>query len=307
MLCVKQVVDVRTPLIVDRRTSAVTAPGTIPILNRSDLCALEVAMGLKGRTPPVKVTALSIGPANVDKVLQYCIARGVDDAWRVWDEGIPVGDPYIVSQIISQAAQLSQCSLLLCGMMSKDSGSAIVPALVAKKLNWPWVNRVISMKLPENIMGITALQRGEKANRREIFCNLPAVMAFYPTLSAHQYISLRRLRSAGNRAIQTYNLKQLGLQSQELNGSQSPVKVVKVRQPKPRTKRSAIASQELSGEELMWQMISGPSSRKDDDNLVRGEPDKLAERILLFLTEKGIFHSTKGPQKESNKSDSKKK
>lgn len=307
MLCVKQVIDVRTPLNVDRRTSTVTAPGTIPIINKSDLCALEAAMGLKERILPVKVTALSIGPANVDKVLQYCIARGVDDAWRIWDEGIPVGDPFIVSQIISQAAQLSQCSLILCGMTSEDSCSAIVPALVAQKLNWPWVNRVISMKLPENITGVTALQRGEKGNRREIFCNLPAVMGFYPALSAHQYISLRRLRLAQNKPIEICNLNQLGLPFEELIARQSPIKVVKIRQPKPRTKRSVIASQELSGEELMWQMISGPTGRKDDDNLVRGEPDNLAERILNFLTEKGIFHPSKASRKASNKGDSLKK
>jgi hypothetical protein len=57
----------------------------------------------------------------------------------------------------------------------------------------------------------------------------------------------------------------------------------------------------------MWQIISGPSSKKDDDNLVRGEPEKLADRILHFLTEKGIYHPTKGSHKESKKGDSEKK
>jgi electron transfer flavoprotein beta subunit len=255
-------------------------------------------MVVKERSPSVNVTALSIGPPNVDEVLRYCIARGVDDAWRIWEEGIAVGDPYIVSQIIAQAARLSQCSLLLCGMMSEDSCSAIVPALVAKKLDWPWVNRVVSMKLSENVIGITVLQRGEKGNRLEIFCKLPALLAFHPTLLGHQYISICRLRWAGKRPIQTYNLGEVGLKSQELNVNQSPIKVVKIRQPKPRTKRSTIASQQLSGEELMWQMISGPSGRKNDDNLVRGEPEKVAERILNFLIEKGIFHSTKTSKKE---------
>lgn len=307
MLCVKQVIDVRTPLTADRRASAVTAPGTTPIFSRADLCALEAAIGLKENTPSVEVTALSIGPANVDKVLRYCLARGVNDAWRIWDEGINVDDPYIIAELIAQVTRISHCSLLLCGMMSEDSCSAIVPASIAEKLKWPWVNRVVSMKLSGNATGITALQRGEKGSRLEIFCNLPTILAFYPALSGHQYVSLRRLRVAGDKPIQVYSLNQLGLQSQELMGSQSPVKVIKVRQPKPRTKRTAIASQQLSGEELMWQMISGPSSKKDDDNLVRGEPEKLAERILNFLTEKGIFHPSKTSHKESNKEDSQKK
>jgi len=151
-----------------------------------------------------------------------------------------------------------------------------------------------------------AAERGE-GGRLEIFCNLPTLLAFYPALSGHQYISLRRLRLAENKPIEIYNLNKLGLQPQELIDSQSPVKVVKVRQPKPRTKRTAIASQQLSGEELMWQMISGASGKKDDENLLRGEPEKLAERILNFLTEKGIYHPSKGSHKESNKGDSEKK
>jgi electron transfer flavoprotein beta subunit len=307
VLCVKQIIDVRAPLIVEKRTFAVTVPGTLPIINRSDLCALEAVMGLKEKIPSAKVTALSIGPPNVDKVLQYCLARGVNEAWRIWDEGIPIGDPYVVSQIISQVARISQCSLLLCGMMSEDSCSAIVPALVAEKLSWPWVNRVVRIQLLEDAAGITVLQRGERGGRLEIFCNLPTLLAFYPALSGHQYISLRRLRLAEKKRIEIYNLNKLGLQPQELMESQFPVKVVKVRQPKPRTKRTAMASLQLSGEELMWQMISGASGKKDDENLLRGDPEKLAERILSFLTEKGIFHPSKESHKESDKGDSKKK
>lgn len=307
ILCVKQVIDIRGSLTLDRRTKTVTAPGATPIINRADLCALEAAMNLKEKTPSAEVIALSIGPANVDKVLRYCLARGVNNAWRIWDEGIPIGDSYVISQIISQVARISQCSLLLCGMMSEDSCSAIVPALVAEKMSWPWVNRVVSIQLLEDATGITVLQRGEKGGRLEIFCNLPTLLAFYPALSGHQYISLRRLRLVENKPIEIYNLNKLGLQPEELIDSQSPVKVVKVRQPKPRTKRTAIASQQLSGEELMWQMISGASGKKDDENLLRGEPEKLAERILDFLTEKGICHPSKGSHKESNKGDSKKK
>lgn len=306
IVCVKQVHDVRTPLAVDRRTNTVMSPGAIPIMNRADLCSLEAAMSLKERTPSTEVVALSIGPANVDKVLRYCLARGVNHAWRIWDEGIPIGDSYVVSQLICRIAQRSQCSVLLCGMVSEDSCSAVVPALVAEKMGWPWVNGVVSIQGLEDAEEVTVLQRVEKGGRLEISCNLPAVLAFYPALSGHQYISSRRLRLARSKPIEFYNLNRLGLQPQELTDRPSPLRVVKVRQPKPRTKRTAIASQPLSGEELMLQMISGTSSKKDNDNLVRGEPEKLADRILNFLTEKGIFHPSKLSHKEANKRDSKK-
>ncbi len=308
MVGVKQVIDVRAPLTVDRRTSAVTAPGTSPNLNRADLCALEAAMGLKKNSPGIDVLATSIGPADADRVLRYSLARGADAAWRIWDEDLNPGDPYIIAQLMAQAARISDCSLLLCGMMSEDSGSAVVPVTVAQRLNWPWVNRVVSAKLSENGRGVEVLQRGERGGRLEIFCDLPAVLAFYPGLSGHQYVSSHRLRASKNRPIQVYPLNQLGLEAQEIPGNLPPVKMVKVRQPKPRTKRTAIASQQLSGEELMWQMMgSGGSSRKGEDSLVRGEPEKLAERILSFLTEKGLFHLSMASHRESHQEDSQKK
>jgi electron transfer flavoprotein beta subunit len=292
MVCVKQVIDVRAPLIVDRRTSIVTAPGTSPVINKADICAIETAMGLKGSIR-TEVLAVSIGPAFADRALRYCLARGVDIAWRIWDESIALGDPYIIAEIIAEAAKISHCSALLCGMASEDSQSAIVPALIAEKLGWPWVNRVVNIKLVENFTGVTVLQRGERGSRLEISCCLPSVLALYPALSGHQYVSARRLRAAERKPIQTYSLTQLGLQSHEVISHKSPIKVKKVRQPKPRTKRTVIASRQVSGEDLVWQMISGTSGKKENDNLARGEPIMLAERILEFLSEKGIIHRTK--------------
>ena len=37
---------------------------------------------------------------------------------------------------------MKECSLVLCGMMSDDSRSAVVPVLAAERLNWPLVSRV---------------------------------------------------------------------------------------------------------------------------------------------------------------------
>jgi electron transfer flavoprotein beta subunit len=299
MVCVKQVIDVRASLIVDRRTSIVTAPGTSPVINRADICAIEAAMGVKENIKTAEVLAMNVGPPITDKTIRYCLARGVDIVWRIWDESVALGDPYIIAEIIAEAAKVSHCSLLLCGMASEDSQSAIVPALIAEKLGWPWVSRVVNIKLAENFTGVTVLQRGKRGSRLEISCCLPSVLAFYPALSGHQYVSVRRLRAAENKPYQTYSLTQLGLQSHEVISYKSPIKVIKVRQPKPRTKRTAIASQQLSGEDLMWQMISGTSAKKENDNLVRGEPIMLAERILEFLSEKGIFHQTKGFHKRA--------
>lgn len=298
MVCVKQVIDVRTPLAVDRRRSTVTTPGIAPMISRADISAMEAGMGLKASIPEAEVIALSIGPASADAALRYCLARGTNGAWRVWDEGLKADDPYMVAEIIAQAARTASCSLILCGLVSDDLRSAIVPGVIAEKLCWPWVSRVVTLIVAQNAAAVTALQRGERGSRLEISCSLPAVIAFDPVLPMHQYVSIRRLQAAESKPIQTFSLDQLGLKIQEVMGIQPPVKVVKVRQPKPRTKRTVTASQHLSGEDMMWQMISGSSTKTEKNNLIRGNPAEVAERILEFLSEKGFVHQG---HKESNK------
>jgi electron transfer flavoprotein beta subunit len=265
------------------------------VINRADIFALEEAMRLKAKGAGTEVLALSVGPESANEGLRYCLARGADLAWRIWDEGIRSEDPYMVAGIIAQAAKRSGSSLILCGFMSDDSRSAIAPALTAEKLNWPWINRAVTVTLEEKSGTLTILQRGERGSRLEVSCPFPALLAFDSALSGYQYVSIRRREAAENRSIQVFNLNNLE-GHQDIRGISSPLRVLKVRLPKPRTKRALVSSQQLSGEDMMWQMISGPSTKTEKDHLIRGEPVDLARSILEFLAEKGFPQPSSSPK-----------
>ena len=57
---------------------------------------------------------------------------------------------------------MKECSLVLCGMMSDDSRSAVVPVLAAERLNWPLVSRVL-MKADQK--SVTVRREGRAGSR----------------------------------------------------------------------------------------------------------------------------------------------
>jgi electron transfer flavoprotein alpha/beta subunit len=259
-----------------------------PAVNIYDVYALEGAMDCKQRNGNTEVIALTFGPEGFDELLRYSLARGVDHAVRIWQEGIALDDPFTIGKILAQFARWSDGSLVFCGMMSEDSCSAMMPAIIAKELSWPWVNRVIRVEHMDKDLKIRVVQKAEKGGRLETSLGIPAVVAFCPNLDGFRYVSLHRRLHKQHNALQLYRPDDLGIVCHDANRSDPPIKIKKIREPKPRTKRTAIASQAISGEDLMWAMISG-TKKKQDDNLIRAAPSELAESILNFLMEKGML------------------
>jgi electron transfer flavoprotein beta subunit len=284
MVCLKQVLDVRTPLALDRRRGTVTAPGMPAAVNRADIAALEAAMGLKGIFPQAEILGLTVGPGEAERALRYGLARGTALAWRIWEEGLGSGNPRTIAGIIAAAARAFGPSIVLCGVVSEDTAHAAVPALVAESLDWAWVSRVVQVERNGNSESVKVLQRGERGSRLVLNCPLPALLAVDPGLSVHQYVSVRRLLQAEKTPVQVLTPEKLGIPAGGAGQVPPAVKVVKVRQPKPRTKRTAAPAQTVSGEEMMWQMISGGSTKSEKSNLVQGPPEELAERILDFVS-----------------------
>jgi len=249
-------------------------------------------MGCKQRNTHTEVIALTFGPDGHDEILRYCLARGVDQGIRIWREGIPLDDPFSIGRMLARCARHFDISLIFCGMMSEDSRSAMMPAIMAKALGWPWANRVIRVELMDKVSGIRVVQKAERGGRLETSLVVPSVLAFCPNVDGFTYISLHRRLRKRHSPLQLYWPDELGTVSHDAAPRPSPIEIKRIRQPKPRTKRTAVAFEALSGEDLMLAMISG-TKKKQNDNLIRGAPSELADSILQCLMERGMIDSSK--------------
>lgn len=285
IVCMKEVSEGRGPQV-SRRITAEANQRSSSTVNVYDLYALEAAMALRRKNSGVEVAALTVGPEHSDRVLRYALARGVNHAFRISSEGIAVDDPFSVGTAIARFARFFGGALICCGMMSEDSCWGIVPALVAEKLGWPWVNRVIEMAPAKDGASLRVMRKEEQGAILEVECGSPAVLACCPRMEGFDYVSAHRRARMEERPICLYSLEDLG---EAVSEADAPIRILRTRNPKPRTKRTAIASKALSGEELMLAMISGTGGKKRDDQIIRGNPGELAGKILDFLLGKGIL------------------
>ena len=80
--------------------------------------------------------------------------------------------------------------------------------------------------------------------------------------------------------------------------------VVKVRQPKPRTKRTLEWLQKISGEEMMWRMIAGSGPKTEKTNLLRENWWRWPIAFSGFLSEKGVWQGKTGQKNDFPSRDS---
>lgn len=291
MVCIKNILDVRLPVQVNRKGDTVALKNCDPvyIINPPDMSALEAAMSGKDSGNGSELIAVMVGGSGTGEALRYCLARGADKAWRIWEDGLDGGDPYLVSLILSRAAGKYSPDLIICGISSEDSNNGLLPAMLAERLKWPWINQVTDFKITDEGTSIKALKRAEKGSRIEVKCRTPAVLSIDRNSFPQQYVSANRLRSARHELITGFSPEDLSITGDEIDQSRRPVKVIRTRFPKPRIKRTAIPVQEVPGEELLWKMISGSNSKKEDKLLVRGSPSEQAVKIINFLMEKNML------------------
>ncbi len=294
VVCVARVLDTSEPLPVTRGEAALDETGLIRVLNPADAYALEEALRLKDRFPGSRVTAISVGPPEdeaalrrslppgAQAALRRCLALGCDDAHLLWDESFEGSDSLATARILAAAIRQMSADVVLCGRRAADGDTGQVGPQVAELLGLPAVCGVLQIQID----GGAALvhRRLERGRRAVIRCALPALFAVEEGINLPRYPRLLlRLRSE-KAEVTRRGRAELGLRPEEVGELGSCAHVVRLSPPKPITKGLVIPDSSLSAEERWQQIISGGMEERQGD-VIQGEPDSVAERLLQFLTQ----------------------
>jgi electron transfer flavoprotein beta subunit len=135
VVCVKQVVDTEA----EKRLQ----PGdwrldrTVEnILNPYDEYAVEAAIQLR-ESLGGEVTVLCMGPDTAEDAVRKALAMGVDKAVMVTDSALEGSDAQGTAYALSQALKTLEFDLVVCGAMSTDAQTGLVPAALAELLDLP--------------------------------------------------------------------------------------------------------------------------------------------------------------------------
>ena len=265
-------------------------------VNPHDEAALELALRLKDETENITVTLLTLGPMIAEHEMRRCLATGADNLYQINVHGQPPSDsdpldqpdPWVKSDLMARAVKELKGDLVLCGKESLDKGSGQVGALLAHRLDLPFVSAITDLSMHAT-GGTLQVQRSAGRGVREIIeCRLPAV------LSVNLGPELRLPEFARRQWAKAYAPRQL-----DYGADVDAPKIVCTRrfQPRPRPKMVAAPDSRQHAYERIMQLLTGSKVEKKGE-ILTGSIESQVGGIISFLKAHGFLETSKAADRD---------
>ncbi|MCX7812442.1 MAG: electron transfer flavoprotein subunit beta/FixA family protein [Pseudothermotoga sp.] len=226
LVLLKQVPDTEKVKI-DPVTGTMIREGLDITMNPLDAHALELAVSLKERVGG-RVVVLSMGPMNTIDVLKDAVALGADRAILLSDPALAGSDTWVTSLALARTIRNLKIDfdLLLCGEKSTDGETGQVGVELAILLGLP-VLTYVSELVEVDTSSVIVKRSVEDAH--EIWrVPLPSCLCVLKSVAEPRLPTLGGKKRAMNSNIETYGIKDVGLEPEEVGLKGSPTRVVKV-------------------------------------------------------------------------------
>ncbi len=228
IVCIKQVPDT-TEIKIDRETNTLIREGVESIINPFDLYAIEEALKLK-EIHGGKITALSMGPPQVESALREAVSMGIDDIILLTDRKFAGADTWATSLTLSEAIRkISDYDLIIFGQQAIDGDTAQVGPGVATHLELPQTCFVKEIESVDS--GKMVVKRLMEDGFDRIEMTLPAVLTVVKDINSPRLPSLRGKRNAKKAEMTIWTAENLGLDENLIGLNGSPTQVVKIFSP----------------------------------------------------------------------------
>ena len=233
--CVKQVPE-NTDVSVDPEHGRPDWASITGVMNPFDAYAVEQAVLLKEENGG-EVIALTLGPEKSSEVLRDAIAGGADRSVQLLDQAFDLSDGWATSYILAAAiGKIGEVDLVVCGKQAIDGDGAQIAPFIAAHLGWPQLTYVSELR--ESSENTLTAMRMRDSGTELCEVDLPAVISVVKDINAPRIPSLRSRIAAKKAEIAIMNGSDLGVGAESVGSSGSPTKVLGVRKPEGRDKKS---------------------------------------------------------------------
>ncbi len=228
VVCIKQVPNT-TEIKIDPTTNTLVREGVESIINPFDLYAIEEAVRLKEQHGG-KVTAISMGPPQVESALREAVSMGMDEIILLTDRKFAGSDTWATSLTLAAAInKLKSFDIIFFGQQAIDGDTAQVGPGVATHINIP---QTCFVKQIESIEGKKIrVERLMEDGHDIVEMNMPVVLTAVKEINVPRLPSLRGKRNAKRAELITWNADDLGLNETDIGLNGSPTQVVKIFTP----------------------------------------------------------------------------
>lgn len=199
-VCIARTPDTAARVRVHADGLRVDPEGLQFVVNPFDEFALEEAVKLKEKAGG-KVTAIAVGPADAQKDLRSCLAKGADEAILL----VPSGptDGLGVAKLIAAKIKDAKPDAVFCGKQAVDDDQAAVGPALAALLGVPVVAKVSKFEVD----GTSFVATREIEGGLEPFAgSFPAVVTTDKGLNKPRAAGLKDIMGAKNKPLAQSNV-----------------------------------------------------------------------------------------------------
>ena len=286
-ICMKQVLDSNTQLVVRGTSITQKGPKPVVIVNPPDLAALGVAMRLKDRFDASEVVAISYGGPDDLISLLWALAWGADQVIHIVQHSKgPQVDELPVALALSAVLEELHCDVVLCG--HKRMGASKVGPIIAEFLELPQVTGVIGLEIDTDQKNARAIRWLEGGWREVIQCSLPALFAVESSIEEPRYLSVHALRRAQQHLTERIDSRFSNTYSKAKAYREALLRFVRMGPPRPRPSYSYTLESGLSPEERLLRILSGGSLPQERGTIHEDSTEKMINYVIGLLKREGF-------------------
>ncbi len=180
-------------------------------LNEADEHAVEQARRIACRRMDVQISALTMGPAGAAAGLRRALVLGADQGVHVLDDALRGSDALATSRVLAAAVRRLGFDLVLCGAASADSGTSVVPTMVAERLGVPSLCFADEVRVGTDAVDEVVVRRDAGTVVEEAAAFLPALVSVTDHSAAPRYPSIHAIAEARHKSVRIWSLADLGI------------------------------------------------------------------------------------------------
>ncbi|WP_181687084.1 electron transfer flavoprotein subunit beta/FixA family protein [Halorhabdus salina] len=174
VVCVKQVPDA-DEVSIDPETGILNRADAEAVMNSPDYNAVEAALEVRDVVGGT-VTAVTMGPASADEVLQVAVGMGADNAVLLTDRAFGGSDTWPTSLALARAAEELDADVVFGGEETTDSSTGQVPPGIAAHNDWAQLTYVEGLE-PRPEEDRLVAKRDVEGGYERVAADLPVVVA----------------------------------------------------------------------------------------------------------------------------------
>lgn len=190
---------------------SVTWGDAATVVNPWDEYALEEGI-LQAKSAGGKATVIAVGPEMHGEALKHSLAMGLDEAVRVWDDGLEGSDSLAYAAAAAAAVhKLGDVDLVIFGKESVDVGTDQHTYQTARKLGWTMLSYVSKILAVDYDAKTIKVERLLEQGKQIVTSKLPAVISVMKDINEPRYPSFIGIRKASKAVIPVWSLADLGI------------------------------------------------------------------------------------------------